>query len=200
MARPFEESIFALADKIFVGSSQPVDEIFHRGYNEAGMGKFIITGLPMGTDLVYKRSEFVPFGERQNNVLFGGRLADEKQPWLFDHLAKKFPQYKFIKTLEATNTKEEYYDLVSKSKVFVSFALEETYGIGAIEAATLGTNILLPNRLSYLDYYPDKYLYSNDKELHEKLEKFMTQDNSVELGIIAREHDQNVKKLVSELI
>ena len=74
-------------------------------------------------------------------------------------------------------SKDEYYDLLGKSKAVVSYALQENFGFGVAEAVYLGCTPVLPNRLVYPELYPDTKLF----------ERF---DESVEMVINAIENYQ----------
>ena len=58
------------------------------------------------------------------------RNVDEKQPWLFTQMRDTLGDnnIQFINTLEHNFSKQEYYELLAKSKVVVSFALQENFG------------------------------------------------------------------------
>ena len=66
---------------------------------------------------------------------------------------------RFINTLEHNFSKEEYYDLLSRAKVVVSFALQENFGFSIAEAVYLGCVPVVPNRLVYPEFYSQQYLY-----------------------------------------
>ena len=61
-------------------------------------------------------------------------------------------------------SKEEYYDLLGKSKAVVSYALQENFGFGVAEAVYLGCTPVLPNRLVYPELYPDTKLFDRFDE------------------------------------
>ena len=61
-------------------------------------------------------------------------------------------------------SKEEYYDMLGKSKAVVSYALQENFGFGVAEAVYLGCTPVLPNRLVYPELYPDIKLYDRFDE------------------------------------
>lgn len=92
-------------------------------------------------------------------VVFPHRLDEEKQPHLFDKLERNLKQdrmcrnWRFIKTKEFCKTKAEYYELLSRADIAVSFALQETWGIAMQEALVLGAIPVVPERLSYKEMY-----------------------------------------------
>ena len=106
-------------------------------------------------------------------IVFNGRNVDEKQPYLFDLLQKKLPQYRYINTQKEHLSKEDYYKVLSKAKCIVSFALQENFGYGVQEAVALGCVPALPNRLAYVEQFDKKYLYNNFDECVELVRRIM---------------------------
>jgi len=116
--------------------------------------KIKVTGLSLFPDCVtYERSAMMSCKARR--VVFPHRLAQEKQPDVFMTLARlyrqKYPEdgTEWVRTKDVCSTKDEYYDLLALSKVAVSTALQETWGIAMIEATLLGCWPVAPLRLSY---------------------------------------------------
>ena len=150
--KAFEEILFDIADKIFVASEFIKQDVIKKRIVKED--KIIVTGLPIdeiGLDL--------PSVKKEDIVIFNGRNVDEKQPYLFDLMSERLP-YTFINTQKEGLSKSEYYDLLNKSKVVVSFALQENFGYGIQEAVRLGCIPVLPNRLVYPELYGKEYLYN----------------------------------------
>lgn len=203
-AKDYEKAIIKMSDKVFLGSNQPLIDLIDQGYIE-DYGNMVVTGIPISTEKMY---ELVPppkkWEDKEDIVVFAGRLVDEKQPFLFDRLASQFPEYKFVKTLDLDLDKRGYYNLLRNAKLFVSFAKQENYGIAAVEAAAYGMNLLVPDALSYKDFYPAKFRYNpdlsvRDRELAVMLPRLMQEDNMEEVMAIADSHNDNVKKIIDEL-
>ena len=76
-----------------------------------------------------------------------------------DRLGDVIGSTQFINTLEHNFSKDEYYDLLSRAKVVVSFALQENFGFSIAEAVYLGCVPVVPNRLVYPEFYSEQYLY-----------------------------------------
>lgn len=70
-------------------------------------------------------------------------------------------------------TKKQYYECLKKSKWYVSFAYQETFGYTLQEAIYYKCNILVPNRVCYPEKVPEKNLYNNVEELVKKLDEDM---------------------------
>jgi hypothetical protein len=158
-AKNFEDVVFDISSKIFVASNFIRNDVIKKRMVDPA--RVQVTGLPldfMGLDQ-YKNT-----GEKQDIVIFNGRLCDEKQPWLFDELSRQVNtrlgrDVKFIKTQEQNLSKTQYYQLLASSKVIVSYALQENFGFGVAEAVYLGCQPVLPNRLVYPELYSKQYLY-----------------------------------------
>jgi len=54
--------------------------------------------------------------------------------------------------------------LVAKSKIMVSFALQENFGFSMLEAKYLGCKVVVPNRLVYPELYHSNDLYNTFDE------------------------------------
>ena len=55
-----------------------------------------------------------------------------------------------MNTLQHNFSKQEYYDLLSRARVVVSFALQENFGFSVAEAVYLGCVPVLPNTVDLL--------------------------------------------------
>ena len=159
-AKNFEDIIFDISDTIYCASNFIKDDIIKKRMVDPN--KLVVTGLPVD----YSGLDQHLGQDKENIVIFNGRLCDEKQPWLFDELTKQvqarvdFP-VRFVKTQEENLSKEEYYSLLGKSKVIASYALQENFGFGVAEAVYLGCQPVLPNRLVYPELYPNFELFDN---------------------------------------
>lgn len=164
-------------DKVFLGSEYH-KEIILKDNPEAAK-KLFVTGLPFN----YKEVDFYK-NKKEKIVVFNHRLDPEKQPELFDKLTRElktqFPDWKFIKTIEATKNKTEYYSLLAKSSICVSFALQETFGYSMLEALANHCFVAVPRTLSYATMPIYKGYYYNDYEDMKKLVKaFMKQSQKL---------------------
>lgn len=156
-AKNFEDTLFDIADEIYCGSDFIKNDIIKKRL--INPDKLVVTGFPLDTENLDK----VEKKPKEDIVIFSGRNVDEKQPWLFkqmeDRLGDVHGDTQFINTLEHNFSKEEYYDLLSRAKVVVSFALQENFGFSIAEAVYLGCVPVVPNRLVYPEFYDEQYLY-----------------------------------------
>jgi len=156
-AKNFEDTLFDIADEIYCGSDFIKNDIVKK--RMINPEKLVVTGFPLDTANLNK----VEKKPKEDIVVFSGRNVDEKQPWLFkqleDRLGDVHGSTEFINTLEHNFSKKEYYDLLSRAKVVVSFALQENFGFSVAEAVYLGCVPVVPNRLVYPEFYAEQYLY-----------------------------------------
>tara|TARA_R110000803_G_scaffold200323_1_gene264642 strand:+ start:76 stop:1071 length:996 start_codon:yes stop_codon:yes gene_type:complete len=184
-AKNFEDIVFDIADEIFVASDFIKQDVIKKRIVDPN--KITVTELPLDSRLCehYKP----PTMERDNLVLFNGRICDEKQPWMFDQLQRELQQRgwadaTFIKTQEQGYNKSEYYELLSKAKVVVSYALQENFGYGIAEAVQLGCIPVVPNKLVYPELYPEQYRYNNFEESVDKVAKALDGELTVHRPIL----------------
>jgi glycosyltransferase involved in cell wall biosynthesis len=165
-AKNFEDMVFDISTKIYCASNFIRNDIIKKRMVDAR--KLVVTGLPVDYSGLDKHK--IDVSQKQDMVVFNGRLCDEKQPWLFDelekHVRQRLPEknIKFVKTQEANLSKDQYYDVLAQSKVVVSYALQENFGFGIAEAAYLGCTPVLPNRLVYPELYSGRYLFDSFDE------------------------------------
>jgi glycosyltransferase involved in cell wall biosynthesis len=201
-AKYIEMGWLRFIDKVFVGSDWIKSELTSKG-RITKYGHVIKTGLPFDPQYCFNKAPYIEWDKRPGIVVFAGRLDDEKQPWLFDQLEKEFSKWsknvRFIKTMEKGYTKKEYYKLLSQSRVMFSSALQENFGYAALECATYGVNLVVPDRLSYREMYPDKYRYKEFSDAVKMVDKFLFEDNTEELMDIALKHKYNVTRIVSQI-
>jgi len=164
-AKGFERSLLAAADEVFVATQFHVDLIQeHLGTDYHH--KFRIVNWPVSCP----KWETPP--RKKDLVVFPHRIAPEKAPEEFATIERifskkypeKYPETQWLKTVEECATKPEYYGLLSKAKIVVSTARQETFGIAMAEGAARGCVPVVPNRLSYSDLYPKEYRYDTLEE------------------------------------
>ena len=134
-------------------------EVPFHGFLDGKM-KAVVTGWPM--EYLKETLKSYVGTPKEDIILFPHRLAPEKQLKIFKDLAKRLPQYKFVVCMEQNLTKDGYHKLLAKSKMIFSANLQETLGISPYEGALLGVIPFVPNRLSYVEMYDDKWKYPSE--------------------------------------
>ena len=121
--------------------------------------KIVRVGWPME----YLEDTMVPYMgmEKRNLVLFPHRVAPEKQPEIFRDLKEALPDVEFVVCQDQELTKNEYHNLLGEAKIVFSANLQETLGISAYEGALVGAIPMVPNRLSYVEMYPNEFKYAS---------------------------------------
>lgn len=158
-----------------------------------------VVGFPMDWEKEIKTRVSIP-SIKDNIIVFPHRINKEKQPQIFDRLSKIFDNYQFIKTMEVTENKVDYYQLMSISKICFSSSLQETYGIGTVEGLFLGCIPLVPNRLSYCEMYNRLFRYNNFGEARRKLKYFMESGFNKKIQRALKENKEKLIKLSLDAI
>lgn len=131
-----------------------------------------VTGLPFyGKELRQK----YPCDKKENIVVFPHRKEVEKNPQAFETIASSYKHlgYRFVFTLDETKNRDEYFKLLAKSKIMVSFANQETFGYSTLEAIALGNIAIVPDALSYRETVPAEWRYTTVAQFDELLRKAM---------------------------
>lgn len=170
-ARHLERSWLILMDQICVATQfhkeliiSQCKDLYPKLTATALDQKIKVTGFPIFQSYKWNAEKF-------NYVVFPHRLAPEKNPGLFEQLHVEFYEYCrtnkndlykdwiFLKTKTYTNDKQTYYDLLNKSKIAISFADQETFGIAMLESVLCGCYPIVPDKLSYSELYPEEFKY-----------------------------------------
>ena len=119
--------------------------------------KIVATGNPIKRAELVSRAVPVPWVERERLVCFPHRLAPEKDPEMFDRIVATYRNLygddgaRFVRSVDVCKSKDQYYRLLSESRVVVSTAWQETFGIAMQEGIALGAYAVCPDALSYPD-------------------------------------------------
>jgi glycosyltransferase involved in cell wall biosynthesis len=150
--RSIEQGWLNIFDEVYLGSEYH-RQLIKSTFKSKQKALLLVTGLP------FKAEEVDRSTTKENIVVFPHRLDEEKQPEKFEQLKQElsslYPEWKFIRTKDVCKTKEEYYQLLGKSKIAVSYAKQETFGYAMLEAIANRCHVIVPNRLSYhtMDIY-----------------------------------------------
>ncbi|PIP57780.1 hypothetical protein COX03_01170 [Candidatus Woesebacteria bacterium CG22_combo_CG10-13_8_21_14_all_39_10] len=170
-----------------------------------------------------------PVGRRENIVIFSHRWDYEKRPNVFvdmmnqlQNIRKDFKVYittsrkKFrsnqkwlIEKLHSARfeyhifdglSKEQYYQLLSKSKIFVSTTIEENFGYCLLEAMTLGCTPVVPNKYSHPEILNNdsRFLYNNNKEAVKIVSAFL--DSPISISKLAFKYNYSIGKIIDIMI
>lgn len=169
-AGKMEEMIFGIADTIYVGSNFLKGDLLQKRMID--YKKIVVTHLPIDRQVVEMAADLTN-NRKENIVVFTGRDHPDKQPDEWRRLCDWFDgsDIKFVWTQKENLPKMAYYELLSKAKCVVSFALQENFGFGIIEATMLGCVPVLPDRLVYKEFFVQEYRYKNFEDLVRMIEQ-----------------------------
>lgn len=155
--------------------------------------KIEVVGFPMDWKAEIESLGVKPNQVKENLVVFPHRIDKEKSPEVFDKIAKELKYIKFIKTMDVTNNKKEYYELLSKAKIVFSASKQETFGIGTVEAMMLGAIPVVPDGLSYTELYNDIFKYKTLNEAKKMIKNFMVYYGSNRIQSIQKENIEKIR-------
>lgn len=157
--RKFEESLVYTFDKLFFATEFHI-KLFKETFTDVDSRRLIRTGFPMD----YFPDLLEPFSgeEKRDLIVFPHRMAPEKQVDIFKDLAKNLPEFEFVICQEKKLSKKEYHKILGQSKIVFSANLQETLGIGCMEAIFTNSIPLVPDRLSYSEMYKNEFKYPSE--------------------------------------
>jgi hypothetical protein len=172
-----EQAWFNIFEKVFVATRFHRDLITKQFPQYAD--KVVVTGEPFNTDEILSQVKHIPdFKHRRWDIVYPWRVDTEKGITEFMQLVQRIsrtlrrPVSYTIPVVE-NRSKREYYEILANSKIVLSAAKQETFGIAVAEAVVLGCIPVLPNALSYADIYPYEYLYDSTADAVSKVCKFL---------------------------
>lgn len=168
--RSAEHSMFSCYDDNFFATDFHVDmfarETFHWNETEWIGSPYDANSTiqRVGWPMEYLKQELIQYQgmPKENVILFPHRIAPEKQVDIFRDLKNYLPQYEFIVCQDQQLTKNEYHNLLGKSKLIFSANLQETLGISWYEGVAVGAIPMVPDRLSYSEMAIDEFKYPSE--------------------------------------
>ena len=176
--KDIENGWFRLIDYVFVATEWHKRQLIHS--RDVEPNKIHVTGFP----IYYDKHEAVEWNhpcnpQKENIVVLPNRLTIDKNPQLFEfvrdnsYFCPSLKDWKFVTTFSIDGTfmtKAEYWDILHKSKIMISFADHENWGIAVQEALFAGCFVILPNKLSYVELYNPIIRYNCAMDLFQILE------------------------------
>ena len=159
---PIEKASARLFDSVFVATD------YHK--IKLGWPNIRVTGLPVP-----------PFiGRNQNKkyeIVSVSRRGVQKINGRVERVVEKVFKTGIVRW--NSQSWEDYYNFLGQSKVLLITSKEETFGYQIIDAIKNGCIPVAPNRFSYPELLPKDYLYNNEEELIEILNKARNNQLSV---------------------
>ena len=206
--RSAEHSMFSCYDDNFFATDFHVNmfarEIFH--WNKTDW-----TGSPydanstiqrVGWPMEYLKDELVQYRgmPKENIILFPHRIAPEKQVDIFRDLKHYLPQYEFVVCQDQQLTKNEYHNLLGRSKLIFSANLQETLGISWYEGVIVDTIPMVPDRLSYSEMAIDEFKYNSEWTLDFKSYRLNRQKLADQIVEFIEHYDRYKSPLSRQLL
>lgn len=167
------------ADQIFVATYFHKQLILQNQFLSVGdslnsklISKIKVTGIPFYAENL--RDKYLSDEIKKENIIaFPHRLDIEKHPELLvsleNYLKNKHIDATIVKTMEVAKNREEYFNILARSKVMVSFAEQETFGYSTVESMALNNIVIVPNKLSYKETVPEDCRYDSLDECFAKV-------------------------------
>lgn len=158
-----ESALDAAYDKLFFATGFSKNLYCTKYQNSSD--RCVVTGFPMEYYAnFFEDYDIAKHGPKQNIVCFPHRKAPEKKYEEFLKLKEMLPQYEFIVAMDVCKTKDEYHNLLYRSKICFSAATQETLGISmGIEALIAQCAPIIPDRLSYAEmFYGSTFFFEED--------------------------------------
>ena len=222
-----ERGWYEFYDTVFVGSRSLRDSMIREGITNKVKVTGCPFDSKQVESVLNKRFGIGYEPPKEDNVVFPHRWDTEKNPMFFLRLIEEIPDAKFIVTTSRKKfvsndekliqayyrikdkvgdkltllvglSKAEYYDILARSKVFFSSAYQETFGYAMMEALTFQCIPVAPNRLSYVDYIPNRYRYNTFSEAVDFVKKGLKTNDTIErreIKRIAEKQNSNIQKL-----
>lgn len=166
-----EAGWFCGIDKIFVATDFHKQLLLQNSISIRDLEKKIfVTGLPFYAKTL--REKYYN-SNKENIVVFPHRMDSEKHPEMFsglvDDLRKAGISFIPMCTIIETKSRQEYFNILGRSKVMVSFADQETFGYSTLESMALGNVVIVPNKLSYCETVPSVFRYDSVSEVKDRV-------------------------------
>jgi glycosyltransferase involved in cell wall biosynthesis len=149
---PFEQALVRCADLTFYATKWAA----LRAVSTLGPPSWRVVGEPV------HQVGFRPenWAARERAIVWPHRLARDKDIDRAVEIAKRCDA-RLIVTRSLGLSKESYYEVLRSTRVALSTAKHENFGISMLEAASAGCRCVVPDRLSYRELWPAANRYSN---------------------------------------
>jgi len=123
--------------------------------------------------------EFIKIVQALPHVTFAVTYVQSQAIQKTNKYARRLREYPNVIFL-ANKSNAEYLMQLSRAKLVLSCALQETFGYAVMKAVAQGCVPIVPNNLSYPEFFTAKYLYKNVANAVEKIESFLKNVSSLE--------------------
>lgn len=191
-AKRIEKSWISHYWKSFVATNYHKKLINNERSRKKEKDKVVVTGFPFywqDRPHTLPTPPNITWPQKENICVFPHRISMEKNVVAWSNFVESAhaneSNWRFLCTKHECRTKGEYFQLLARSKIAISTAYQETWGIAMQEAVYSGCIPLVPDRLSYKEMYPEEFRYRDEDEL---LSKFLRIIKDVSAGTDAKWH------------
>lgn len=168
--KDYENSLFRIFDYVFVATEWHKRQLIHS--RDVEPNKVHVTGFPIYYEQPYPMPSPLNVN-KENIIVFPNRLTIDKNPQLFEFVrdntafCPRLKEWQFVTTFSDKGflSKKDYWSMLFKSKIMISFADHENWGISVQEALFAGCFVILPNKLSYVELYNPIIRYNSAMDL-----------------------------------
>lgn len=164
--QPIERALAKLFNKIFVATQ------YHA--RKLGWENIEVTSLPPPPEYLYHLNNKP---EKKYKIVSVARPGLQKRDASFERQVEEMFGVKII--TPHCHTWQEYYKFLASAKVLLITAREETFGYQVIDAILSNCIPIAPNRCSYPELLPRKYLYDDIEELRDNIAGLMMRNGIV---------------------
>jgi len=166
-----------LYKKVFVGSTYHHNKLINKGWKLPNLSVIRLPLPPMQT-----------FNEeKERDVISVARPCTQKTNIKLEKRVEKALSTKIHRTVDyGLRTWEGYYRFVSGSKVMLITSKEETFGYQVIDALLNNCIPIAPNKYSYPELLPSKFLYDDPEDCTLKVAA------AIDGSITLRERDKDI--------
>jgi hypothetical protein len=165
-----ETGWLTLVDRVFVASQYHRDLLLSARAMDPK--KVHVTGLPLDIAEVRGVRSATP---KEDLVAFPHRDVPEKDPGVADRISPLIFPAVIARTRLLSADKDGYYDILARCKVCLSNSLQETFGYSMLEAAALRCVPVVPDRLSYREFYPPEFRFGSEEEMVRLVRRALSQ-------------------------
>jgi glycosyltransferase involved in cell wall biosynthesis len=224
----FELAWLNYYDLVFVGTDYHADRLLTSRMSFLEKDNIVTTGTMYNSSEVRKfRSIDASEKFETPTIIFASRFDIEKRPGVLLDLVIQRSEYNFIITTsrkKLTNnlelielseklkkfdnveiyegiSKDRYYELMSKSHVYLSTSIEENFGICTLEALTLGTSPLLRAGLSNSELVRNEsmFLYNDDSDILVSLDCLINYGTEFDFQYLYSKYDKSIDTMLERM-
>lgn len=185
--RLLEAAMLRAVDVVFVATNYHKQKLL-KAFGPVA-SKVKVVGFPVYLPRKYKQFYYRDWKEREFDAVFLGRRR-QKGTDILEELCKALRGVRVVSTTPVKGAEHvrvehwaDYFWLLGNSKIVVSCAREETFGLAVAEAVEMGCVPVVPDRYAYVELYPEEFRYRSFQELRDKILDILSRDERPEVRV-----------------